>query len=150
LGELLLYRLNKLVKLQIAIPINVKTTAIITKITIASMLIAKAFNQPQSKKCLIRASQMNRTMIVAIMPEKKNSKKDPIKVPKTTIHIASVDLAFCPPTNILPEIQRTGAKTIMRIIIEITNASKFIAISSSYLYCLKIQVLKFSITPLRN
>jgi hypothetical protein len=112
-------------------PIRVRITAITANIKIVTIAITNAFSHPQSKKCLTKANHTNRTISVAIIPEKKYSKNPPIKVPKTTIQMASVNFAFFPPANSLPDIQRTGAKMIIRITIEMTKTSKLIAILPS-------------------
>jgi len=53
-----------------AIPIIASTTVIAIKISTATMLMARAFSHPQSKKCFTKASQMINTIIEAIIPEK--------------------------------------------------------------------------------
>lgn len=94
-------------------PINASTNAIATKITAAMMLIANAFSHPQSKKCFTNARIITNIIREEMIPSKKKPKIELITVPSTTIHIASVTFAFCPPTNILPEIQSDGASTTM-------------------------------------
>ena len=114
---------------KIAIPTIIPRIKDITaKITTATMLIISAFSHPQSKKCLIKPSHIINNIIDAIIPETKALNTAPITVPKTTIHKASMNLAFEPPTRILPAIQRTGVSTKTLIIMLINMVSTFNAI----------------------
>ena len=67
---------------------------------------------PQSKKCLIRASQITNIIIAASKPGRKAPIIAFITVPNRTIHIASKNFAFSDPTSHLPAIHKKGA-TIM-------------------------------------
>ena len=93
-------------------PINASTATITMKIITAIIAIANAIIHPQSKKCLISASQITNIITAAIRPLLKAPTTAPITVPRTTIHIASVNFAFSLPASALPANQSTGA-TIM-------------------------------------
>jgi len=71
----------------------------IMKIITAIIAITSAFNHPQSKKRLISASQIMNIMGAAIKPPTKAPTAAPITVPRTTIHIASVNLALSFPAS---------------------------------------------------
>ncbi len=60
----------------------------------ATIVMASAFNHPQSKKCLTSASQMISTTIDVLMPEKKYVIIPPIRLHRPAIHMASVNFAF--------------------------------------------------------
>lgn len=90
------------------------------------MLIANDFNHPQSKKCFTKASHIISRITKAVMPLKKAPKSVLIKVPRTTIQIASVNFAFSFPTSALPESQRTGETMIALRMMLMTNLSKLI------------------------
>ena len=95
------------------IPINAKTKTMITKTITAMTAITNALIQPQSKKCLISASQTMNMIIEAMMPPINQSTTEPMTMPKTTIQMASVNFAFCLPASALPTSQSTGATTMM-------------------------------------
>jgi hypothetical protein len=65
--------------------------------------------------------------MAAIMPVKKAPKNVAITVPRITIHMASVNLAFSFPTSALPDNQRIGEIIIVFTTMLITNQSKFTA-----------------------
>jgi hypothetical protein len=92
-------------------------TAMTIQITMATIAIMSALIHPVSKKCFTKASQMNSTIMLAMMPEKRYWKNPPITVPRITIQRASVNFALSLPANSLPAIQRTGAKMTMLTII---------------------------------
>ena len=100
------------------------TAAVTAKMMTVIMDMASAFSHPQSKKCFTTASQSISWMMAAMKPVKKAPKNVPTKVPMTTIHMASVNFAFSFPTSDLPDSQRTGASTIVLIMMLITNTSK--------------------------
>ena len=104
---------------------------------IATIAMASAFSHPQSKKCLTSASQIISTMIEAIMPEKKYVITPPIRLPKTAIHMASVNFAFSLPAKSLPLSQSAGATKIIVRITCIRSWSKLSAIflHSFIVYC---------------
>ena len=108
----------------IPMPMIASITTMIMKTMTAITAITNAFSQPQSKKCLINASQTINIIIADIKLPRKAPTIAPMTVPKTTIQIASVLFAFCPPTNALPTSQRIGATTIMPTTICISNATK--------------------------
>jgi len=119
-----------------AIPIiNPITRAIIIQIIMATIAIASAINHPVSKKCFTNASQTNSTMIAAIIPAKRYWKIPPITIPRTTIHIASVNFALSLPASSLPAIYRTGDRIMMLMIKFITNVSKLSAMQFHFLFC---------------
>ena len=106
--------------------------AIIIKIIIDKIAIIMAFIHPVSKKCLINRSQT----IITIMVASHNTLgrgNFPIMarniMPKITIQIASVNLAFSFPTNDRPAIHKTGARIIVLII---NCIIKPVAIKSNY------------------
>ena len=90
------------------IPTTASIAIITTKIITANKEITKAFNHPESKKCFTKASKITNRIIDAIMPENKELKTVLITVPRTTIHIVSMNFAFSAPTSALPDNQRTG------------------------------------------
>jgi hypothetical protein len=98
--------------LHIANPMMASTVTMIMKITTAMITMANALNHPQSKKCLINASQMMNMMSAPIEPPTKAPTTVPITIPKTTIHSASVNLALSFPASAIPDNQRTGATII--------------------------------------
>ena len=83
-------------------PMKAKMATMITKIITAIIAIAKAFNHPQSKKCLISASQTMNIITVAAKPPIKAPTTAPMAVPKRTIHTASRNFALSLPTSALP------------------------------------------------
>jgi len=92
---------------------------IINRIIIAKIAIIIAFIHPVSKKCLINRSQTIITIIVASHDTLGKGNSPIIKcniMPKITIQIASVNLAFSLPTNNRPEIHKTGARIMVLII----------------------------------
>jgi hypothetical protein len=96
-----------------AMPTKASIATITTKTITATTAIANAISQPQSKKCLIRASQITNMMIAATKPPTKAPTIAPITTPRTTIQIASVNLAFSFPTKALQTSHKMGATTIM-------------------------------------
>ena len=94
-------------------PMKAKMAAMTTKIITAIIAIAKAINHPQSKKCLINASQTMNIITADIKLPKKAPTTAPMTVPRTTIQMASVNFALSFPANALPTSQSIGATTIM-------------------------------------
>ena len=82
-------------------PITAKIATMTTKIITAIIAIANAINHPQSKKCLISASQTMNITTAATKPPTKAPTTAPMTVPKRTIHTASRNFAFSLPTSAL-------------------------------------------------
>jgi hypothetical protein len=95
-----------------AIPIKANTAIKTMKTTTAIIAIANAISQPQSKKCLINASQTMNMIKAAIKPPMRAPTIAPITTPRMTIQIASVNFAFSLPTSVLPTSQSMGAMII--------------------------------------
>ncbi len=89
----------------------------IANITTATTAITNAFSHPQSKKCLINASQIISNIMVAIKLPMNAPTTVFIIVPRNTIQSASVNFALSFPAISLPEIQRAGDSNIVPIAI---------------------------------
>ena len=109
-----------------AMPISASMKTIITKTITAITAIANAISHPQSKKCLINASQTTNMIIAAIKPPISAPTIAPMKTPRATIQMASVNFAFCLPTSALPTSQSTGATMMMATIMLIKSPIKSI------------------------
>ena len=122
-----------------------------TKIITATTAIAKAFSQPQSKKCLISASQTMNITIAAINPPTKAPSTAPITVPRTAIQRASVNFALSLPASSLPAIHSTGASITAATTIYINIPTGSIAILSNPLVAtLVLSIYKLKHTVDRN
>jgi hypothetical protein len=100
----------------------------------ASIDMARAFNQPQSKKCFTSPSQMISWMNKANRPLKKASNTAPTTVPTAIVATASENFALSFPTRALPASHRAGDMIMMFIMMWMTNESKLRAKISSTLF----------------
>lgn len=94
--------------------------------------MAKALNQPQSKKCLINPSHTISVIINPMIPNPNALMIAPITTPNTTIQMASVNFAFCFPARDLPTSQRIGAIKITATTICIKRAIRSIPSAPKY------------------
>jgi len=113
---------------------------IATKMMTANIDMARAFSHPQLKKCFTNANQ-----IINRIKEEKSQKKAPKKrkernkaknsakkaskiaptnVPTAIIATALENFAFSLPASALPASHRTGDRTMMFIIMCMTNVNK--------------------------
>jgi len=132
-------------------PNNARIMAITTKRITAIIDMAKAFNQPQSKKCFTNASQItNRTKEEKIQKlkapkrrkeksnsknsEKKISKIAPTIVPTMIIATASENFAFSLPTSALPANQRAGDRIMTFTIMCVANVNRLKLKASPAIY----------------
>ena len=115
--------------------------AITTKKMTASIDMARAFNQPQSKKCFTNASQITKRTKEEKSQKlkapkrrkeksdsknsaKKRSKIAPITVPTTIIATASENFAFSLPASAFPANQRTGDRIMTFTIMLVANVNR--------------------------
>ena len=89
----------------------------IANITTATTAIMNAFIHPQSKKCLISASQIINNIIVAIKLPINAPTTVFMIIPRKAIQSASVNFALSFPAINLPEIQRAGESNTVPITI---------------------------------